>query len=387
MHRIAVYLDLSTPLFEKDTDLRDYKVILDELSKVLIKSLNIKLYVSITLETLNLVSSSGQIFYSLKSLLNHERVQFVVKSNFENPTQLLNRSCLEVNSILNEYLIGSLFGSLNTFEGEKAVVIKDLVCFSPYKNVMSYNDFSPLNEYGYTTFFLDESITETSFISDQNFIVKILTNTSSLFENYLNLDSLGKWIDNNVKGPYDVIYLPVYDLFKRYPNTSKINLFNLIHLLDHSDKLLFSFIDESFSLPLVKNLKDNLNEVDIIKNFEENYGLDPELLDIQKDLEPFLKPSFIDNLEQMVATTEEYKNIPLWQGTGNKLVDEYLRFTYLMLTLLSFSIHSKINLLNKGFLTYLNGIIDELKVYSEDNNKFKETLSRLSTYINQKLPH
>jgi len=387
MHRIAVYLDLSTPLFEKDADLRDYKVILDELSKVLIKSLNIKLYVSITLETLNLVSSSGQIFYSLKSLLNHERVQFVVKTNFENPTQLLNRSCLEVNSILNEYLIGSLFGSLNTFEGEKAVVIKDLVCFSPYKNVMSYNDFSPLNEYGYTTFFLDESITETSFISDQNFIVKILTNTSSLFENYLNLDSLGKWIDNNVKGPYDVIYLPVYDLFKRYPNTSKINLFNLIHLLDHSDKLLFSFIDESFSLPLVKNLKDNLNEVDIIKNFEENYGLDPELLDIQKDLEPYLKPSFIDNLEQMVAATEEYKNIPLWQGTGNKLVDEYLRFTYLMLTLLSFSIHSKINLLNKGFLTYLNGIIDELKVYSEDNNKFKETLSRLSTYINQKLPH
>jgi len=387
MHRLAVYLDLSTSLFEKDADLSSFKLILDELSRVLSKSLNIKIYVSVTLETLNLISGSGQIFYSLKSLMNHDRVQFVVKSNFENPTQLLNNSCLEVNNILNEYLIGSLFGSLNTFEGEKAVVVKDLVRFSPFKNVMSYNDFSLLNEYGYNTFFLDERVVDTSFISENNYIVKILTDTSSLFEKYLNLDSLEKWLNLNVKGPFEVIYLPVYDLFKRYPNTSKINLFNLIHLLDHSDKLTFSFVDESFSLPVVKNLKENLKDLDMLKNFEENHSLDSELYRIQKDLEKFLKPSFIDNLEQMVATTEDYKNIPLWQGTGNKLVDEYLRFTYLMLTLLSFSIHGKINLLNKGFSNYLIGIINELKVYSDDNVEFKETLERFSDYINQKSLH
>jgi len=125
----------------------------------------------------------------------------------------------------------------------------------------------------------------------------------------------------------------------------------------------------------------------MLKNFEENHSLDSELYRIQKDLEKFLKPSFIDNLEQMVATTEDYKNIPLWQGTGNKLVDEYLRFTYLMLTLLSFSIHGKINLLNKGFSNYLIGIINELKVYSDDNVEFKETLERFSDYINQKSLH
>jgi hypothetical protein len=384
MQRTAVYLDLSTPLFEKDTDLSSYKVLVDELSRVLLKSLNIKLYISVTLETLNLISSSGQIFYSLKSLMNHERVQFVIKSNFENPTQLLNSSCLEVNCILNEYLIGSLFGNLNTFEGDKAIVIKDLVSFSPFKNIMSFNDISLLNEYGYTTFILEESIIESSCIVGNNFLIKAITNTSALFENYLNLDSLGKWLELNIKGTYEVIYLPLYDLFKLYPNTAKVNLFNLIHLLDHSDKIVFSFVDETFSLPIYRNFQEVIKEIDILNYFQTNFKLDSDLFEIQKDLEKFLKPSFIDNLESMVSTTEEYKNIPLWQGTGNKLVDEYLRFTYLMLTLLSFSIHGKLSLLNKGFSTYLTGIINELKVYSEDNPEFKTTLERFNSYINQK---
>jgi hypothetical protein len=140
-------------------------------------------------------------------------------------------------------------------------------------------------------------------------------------------------------------------------------------------------------LPITKDIADNFSEVSVKDYFLENFKLDRELLDIQEKLSLYIKPSLLNDFERIFENNDDFRNIPLWETSGNKLVDGYLKFTYLMLTLLSFSIHGKINLLNKGFLTHISSIINELKVYSTGVDGFTEVLNDYSEFINQKLPH
>lgn len=387
MTRKAVYLDLSIPLFEKESDLNDYKLILDELSKSITKSLNIKYYCFIPLETLNLIGSNASIIYSLKNLMSHERVQFVISGNFNTLSPSMSEELLEVNSILSEYLISFLFGDLKTFEGENAVVGKNLTTYTPYKNVMNINDISRLNAYGYYNFVLSKDECSDTVIYGENIFIKLNSSIKNLFSAFIDLEAFKGWLNPLMGVDYEVLHFPVYALLKTYKDTFRVNLTNFFHLLDHELGIEYSFVDESFMLPIVKVLPINLASFDAKNYFSENYSIDITLLDLQERLSTFIKPSLLDNFERIFENNEDYRNIPIWEASGNKLVDGYLKFTYLMLTLLSFSIHDKINLLNKGFLTHILSIINELKIYSTGVDGFSEVLSDYSEYINQKLPN
>lgn len=387
MTRKAVYLDLSIPLFEKESDLNDYKLVLDDLSKSITKSMNIKYYCFIPLETLNLIGSNASIIYSLKNLMSHERVQFVISGSFNTLSPSMSEELLEVNSILSEYLISYLFGDLKTFEGESAVVGKNLSTYTPYKNVMNINDISRLNTYGYYNFVLSSDECSDTVIYGENIFIKLNSSIKNLFSGFINLEAFKGWLNPLMGVDYEVLHFPAYALLKTYKDTFRVNLTNFFHLLDHEVGIEYSFVDESFMLPIVKDLPISLASFDAKNYFSENYTIDRTLLDFQERLSSFIKPSLLDNFEKIFENNEDYRNIPLWEASGNKLIDGYLKFTYLMLTLLSFSIHDKINLLNKGFLTHILSIINELKIYSTGVDGFDEVLSDYSEYINQKLPN
>ena len=387
MTRKAVYLDLSIPLFEKESDLNDYKLVLDELSKSILKSVNIKYYCSIPLETLNLIGSNASVIYSLKNLMSHERVQFVISGSFNTLSPSMSEELLEVNSILSEYLVSFLFGDLKTFEGENAVVGKNLTTYTPYKNVMNINDISRLNTYGYYNFVLSSDECSDTVIYGENIFIKLNSSIKNLFSAFIDLEAFKGWLNPLMGVDYEVLHFPAYALLKTYKDTFRVNLTNFFHLLDHEVGIEYSFVDESFMLPIVKALPISLESFDAKNYFSENYTIDRTLLDLQERLSSFIKPSLLDNFEKIFENNEDYRNIPLWEASGNKLIDGYLKFTYLMLTLLSFSIHGKINLLNKGFLTHILSIINELKIYSTGVEGFAECLSDYSDYINQKLPN
>ena len=388
MTRKAVYLDLSIPLFEKESDLSEYKIVLDELSKSISRSVNIKYYCFIPLETLNLIGSNAQIIYSLKNLMSHERVQFVISVNFNTFSSIMSEDLLEVNSLLNEYLISYLFGELKTFEGERAVVGKNLITFTPFKNVMSLQDISTLNNFGYHNFILSNEVCRRTFISNGDIFISLKDSVSNLFGGFIDLKTFKEWFDASIAtNDYELINIPLYTLFKSYKETFKVNLVSFFHLLDHQPEVEYAFVEESFMLPITKDIADNFSEVSVKDYFLENFKLDRELLDIQEKLSLYIKPSLLNDFERIFENNDDFRNIPLWETSGNKLVDGYLKFTYLMLTLLSFSIHGKINLLNKGFLTHISSIINELKVYSTGVDGFTEVLNDYSEFINQKLPH
>lgn len=387
MTRKAVYLDLSIPLFEKESDLNEYKLTLDELSKSILKSVNIKYYCYLPLETLNLIGSNAQIIYSLKNLMSHERVQFIISGNFNTVSPLMSEDLLEVNCLLSEYLVSYLFGDLKTFEGESAVVGKNLTTYSPFKNVMNINDISRLNAYGYSSFILSESICNETFINGENIFIRLNLNIQDLFNSFIDLKAFKDWAGSMVGIDYEVLHFPAYELLKTYKDTFKINLTNFFHLLDHEDGFEFSFVDESFLLSIKKDIAGNLMDMNQKDFILSNYRVDTDLLNLQERLSAFVKPSLLDNFERIFENNDDFRNIPLWEASGNKLIDGYLKFTYLILTLLSFSIHDKINLLNKGFLTHVSSIINELKIYSTGVEGFAEVLKDYSDYINQKLPN
>jgi hypothetical protein len=148
-------------------------------------------------------------------------------------------------------------------------------------------------------------------------------------------------------------------------------LSNLFHLIDLTDKIEYRFADEYFEMPVTKEL-----------SLFENLQKSDELLTYQVNLSKYMKLDLPQNFD--LSIFDDLRNVSLWDSTGNRLIDEYLRTSFLMLTLLSNSINSKINLLNKHLVAHLSSILNELEVYSNNNEEFKKTVQEYRSYINQK---
>lgn len=370
--RRAVYLDFSIPLFEKDSNLKGFSVYLKDLSRYIAKTNNTKFYVSISLEFLTTFKQDIQpLMESIKGLIKDDRVEFIVRDGFDINSLQFPRNISEFNFIFNEYLLGYFFGDKRNFEGDPSIMIKNLNNLMPYSGVLNKKDFEFVKGMGYSNFFLDKKVLgDNSFIYNSDIFAVVDFDFSNLFSGFVDKDLLDKYLIQNISCNYMVYYVNPYSLFLDNQDSFNINLSNLFHLIDLTDKIEYRFADEYFEMPVIKDL--NL--------FEMTTNSD-KLLPYQINLSKFMKLDLPQNFD--LSIFDDLRNVSLWDSTGNKLIDEYLRTSFLMLTLLSNSINSKINLLNKHLVAHLSNVLDELEVYSNNNQEFKKTIQEYRSYINQ----
>lgn len=372
--RRAVYLDLSIPLFEKESDLKLFSDSLKDLARFISKTSNIKFYVSLTIEFMTTFKKEASpLISSITELQKEGRVEFVVKDSFDINSLILPRNISEFSLILNEYLIGYHFGDKRNFEGDPSIMVRDLVSIFPYKGAVSKKsdlDFLE-SELGYKNFLLSKEYLPESYLHNSNFFIQVDFEFSKLFTTFVSKESLESYLLGSISSNYMLYYVNPYNIFRDNSDTFTLNFSNLFHLLDLSTSLEFKFFSESFDMPIYRDIK--LIESLISEN---------DLLKRQKDLARFVKIELPSSLD--LSIYEEYRVSPLWESTGNALIDEYLKTSFLMLTLLSSSIESKINLLNKPLINYLSAILDELSKYSKSNLEFNEALLEYRSYINQK---
>jgi hypothetical protein len=370
--RRAIYLDFSLPLFEKDSNLKGFSSNLKDLVRYISKTKNTKFYVSLTLDFVTTFKSEIEpLSQALKELYKEERVEFVVKDSFDVNSLNYPRNISEFNYILNEYLIGFYFGDKRNFEGDPSILVKDLVNISPYKNNLTIEDYKFLKGMGYSTFLLDKDfLGDSSFIFDNSIFIKVDFEFSKLFSSYVEKEVLDNYLLSDISNNFMVYHINPYKFYLNNPESFNINASNLFHLIDLSDKVEYRLADEAFEMPVIKDFK-----------FNHISSSQDELFNYQYNLAKFMKLDLPENFD--LSIFEDLRTVSLWEGTGNKLIDEYLRTSFLMITLLSGSINSKIKLLNKHLVSHLSIILDELESYSRNNHDFKSAIQNYRSFINQ----
>jgi hypothetical protein len=93
--------------------------------------------------------SGEDLIKVLNYLYKEDRVELVVKDNFDVYSTSLSQECFEFNAILNEYLLGFYFGSKKNFEGDNSVMVKNLVSYLPYNGKLVLNDLEKLSQLNY----------------------------------------------------------------------------------------------------------------------------------------------------------------------------------------------------------------------------------------------
>jgi hypothetical protein len=371
--RRAVYLDFSIPLFEKDSNLKNFSHNLKDLSRYISKTNNTKFYISITLEFLTTFKDEiSPLMESLKSLVKEDRVEFVVRDSFDIDSLKFPKNVSEFNFIFNEYLLGYFFGDKRNFEGDPSIMIKNLSNIMPYSGIMRSGCLPFLKEMGYSNFFINKAaLGDSSFIYNSDIFVAVDFNFSDLFTGFVDKELLNTYILQDISYNYMVYYVNPYSLFIHNPESFNINTSNLFHLIDLTDKIEYKFADEYFEMPVKKELV-----------LSENLVATDNLLPYQIDLSRYMMLELPESFD--LSLFDDLRNVSLWDSTGNKLIDEYLRTSFLMLTLLSNSISTKINLLNRHLVAHISSVLDELEVYTSSNLEFKKSIQNYRSYINQK---
>jgi hypothetical protein len=370
--RRALYLDFSIPLFEKESDLTSFSNFIKDIARYIDKTNNTKFYVSVSLEFLTTFKSNiDPLMASLRNLVKSERVEFVVRDNFDINSLSFSRNISEFNFILNEYLLGYYFGDKRNFEGDPSIMIKNLESVLPYNGKLKKEDIEFLNGMGYKNIFVDKSILgSSSYIFNSNIFIELDYDFSKLFSEFVEKEYLENYILSTISNNYMVYHVNPYKLFLENRESFNINISNMFHLFDLTDKVEFRFADEYFEMPIHKDLK----LVEVTKSYE-------ELFLIQEKLASFMELELPQDLDMTLF--DDLRTVSLWDSTGNNLIDEYLRTSFLMLTLLSNSINSKINVLNKHLAAHLSVILDELGDYSKNNPDFQNAINEYRSYINQ----
>jgi hypothetical protein len=372
--RRAVYLDFSIPLFEKESDLNSFSNHFKDISRYIDKTNNTKFYVSLTLEFISTFKVSIKpLIESIRKLVKEDRVQFVIKDSFQVDSLNFIRSISEFNFIFNEYLVGYYFGDKRNFEGDPSIMIKNLVNIAPFSGTLSLKDVEFLKGLGYSTFLVSSDfLKDSSYIYNGSIFLEVDFSFKKLFNTFLEKSELDNYILHRISNNYLLYHINPYELFLSNPESFNINASNLFHLLDLTDKIEFRFADEYFEMPVLK-------ELSLLKY---NNISKTELSSLQDKLANFMKLELPQDMD--LSMFEEYKTASLWDSTGNSLIDEYLRTSFLMLTLLSSSIENKLDLLNKHLVVHLTTILDELENYSKSNQNLKEAIESYKEYINQK---
>jgi hypothetical protein len=370
--RRALFLDFSIPLFEKDSNLRNFANHIKDISRYVDKTNNTKFYIAMSLEFVTTFRGDIKpLLDSIKKLVREERVEFVIKDSFDINSLQFNRSISEFNFILNEYLLGYFFGDKRNFEGDPSIMIKNLTTVCPYNGNLRKDDLEFLSGMGYNNFLVDKRVlTKSSFIFNNNIYIEVDYDFSKLFSSFVDKEVLDSYLLGDISNNYMVYHINAYNLYLNNLESFNINVSNLFHLFDLTDKVEFRFADEFFEMPVMKELvlHDTGNNNDA-------------LLPYQQNLAKFMKLDLPQNLD--LTLFDELRTVSLWDSTGNKLIDEYLRTSFLMLTLLSSSIYSKINVLNKHLVAHLTSILNELENYSKNNPDLKQAIREYSSHINQ----
>lgn len=374
--RRAVYLDFSISLFEKDSNLKAFSNHLKDLSRYISKTKNVKFYVSLTLEFVTTFKDDlKDLLEAINTLKKDDRVEFVVRDSFSIDSLSLPRNVSEFNFIMNEYLIGYYFGDKRNFEGDPSIMVKNLTAVMPFSGSLTESDISFLESMGYSNFFIDKNyLGSSSYIYKSSIFVEVDFDFTKLFANFVDKETLDKYLLGSISNNFMVYHVNPYKLFLENSESFNINVSNLFHLIDLTDKIEYRFADEYFEMPVIKENK--------LLSFSNN-STEDDLHRCQARLSQFLKLNLPENFD--LSIFEDLRTVSLWEATGNKLIDEYLRTSFLLLTLLSSSINDKINLLNRHLIAHLSEILNEVEVYSNKNSEFKKVTEEYRSYLNQKL--
>ena len=377
--RRAVYLDFSTPLFESESEIKGFFSSLPELSRYIQKTKNIKFYISITLDFITASKRSGdELLKVLNDLYREDRVELVVKDNFDVYSTSLSQESFEFNSILNEYLLGFYFGSKKNFEGDDSVMIKNLINYLPFRGRLVLSDLDKLSQLNYKNIFVDsDQIKGSSFITNGTNFTSLDLKFKALFSSFISKESLNMYLQESLGKSYLVYYVNCYDIYTQNSKEYGVNMSNVLHLMDLTDSIEYRFAEESFDMPVYKDL-NGLSGLDLPYD---SFYASKELYKLQKNLSGLVDT---DGRPLDISVVDDLRSVALWESTTSSEVNEYLRYNFILLSLLSHSIDGKINLPNSSIKVNVSTLLNELDSYSNLDKKLKSAIEDYSSFINQK---
>ena len=155
---IAFLLHLYQPPTQTGAKFRE---IFDASYAPLIKTIkdtpNFRISLNIPLSLLEQMDKYGHTSWieEVKALVKSEKIELVGSAAYHPLLSKLPRDFVEKQIVINEYGLGYYFGRHTGFEGEKAILIKDLVGFFPPELAVNENLISVLDDLKYSWVLVD----------------------------------------------------------------------------------------------------------------------------------------------------------------------------------------------------------------------------------------
>ncbi len=384
----ALFLDISIPTtIKKDTLINNkynseslfidkkFSLFLRFVIKSIQKNHNLKVYLSLPLEVEDELPGFLQNSeIEIKRLIQEGRLEFVVKPNYQIRYELVNENVLDLDIIASESLLGHYFGDKRNFEGDQAIVLRDLeTIYLP--NISGSSKYFPqLNDLSYR--FVLGNFNKLYSYYGMN-LVPLSYNLMTLFNEPVTLDIVNDVITRDSNSDFQIWYLNLGELYIQYGEVLSSNLDNLLYLLDKNAQITFSFLSE-ISNRLQVEQKINVEEYSALFDREK---VEP-ISSIQK-IQKELSDKFIDR--ESKAMDEELWAIPFISKTGIEKVDNTNLFNKLLLSILSTTINEQRLSSDKFFTSELVSKIEELNSLAKklSLSKVVSNLEDLSLKINQ----
>jgi hypothetical protein len=148
--------------------------------------------------------------------------------------------------------------------------------------------------------------------------------------------------------------------------------------MDLTDSIEYRFAEESFDMPVYKDL----NTLASLSDTYDSQYASKGLYEAQKSLSKLIDLKNSTSLDLAVA--DELRSVALWESTTSEIVNDYLRYNFILLSLLSHSIDKKLDVLGSSTKSSVSTLLNELDAYSKDSEKLKSAIENYSSFINQK---
>jgi len=247
----------------------------------------------------------------------------------------------------------------------------------PFRSQFIEKDLEAVKSLGYRNIFLEASLfNDSSFIYDSLVFVALNLDFTDIFSSFINKESLESFLSKDITKSYEVLYLNLYDTYLKNTSEFLINMSNTLHLLDLTDQVEFRFATESFEMGVKKDLSGILDKGIDYSGFYANKSL----YEVQKGIAKFLITSEDTNSPEF----EDFRTAAIWEVTSSDKVNDYLRINFIIMTLLSHSIDSKLNLLSSDQKSHLSAFLKEVENYSQGDKTLSKFIKDFNSIINQK---
>lgn len=216
------------------------------LIKLLKKTKNVKVTLNIPLSLLYLMDKQGYTTWldDVKKLVEQEKIELVGSAAYHPLLTKVPNEIKEEQILLQEYGLGYYFGNHTGFEGENAIMIKNIRGFFPPEMAINTEVVDVLSDLGYSWVAVDENAV--SHLPDSNYVVYkikdshlsavVRSNSLSTYLAFMRDNDAASFVDACFETPVPSAIVALDGETFGHHNAEGISLFeSILILLDEQD--------------------------------------------------------------------------------------------------------------------------------------------------------